>query len=92
MQETRNPQNTLFQVLDQIPNQLWYTLAVGSILTSLVFQLMGKKNWADFIGKWPPTFFAVGLYHALVRPGREDAMAEMQSAIEDLRERMMRSA
>ncbi len=79
MQDQNNPQNVVFKALDIVPGQVWYILGVASIVTSLVFQLMGKKNWADFVGKWPPTFFAVGLYHKLVRPGNEDAMGTLQS-------------
>ncbi len=79
MQDQNNPQNIVFKALDTVPGQLWYILGVASIVTSLVFQVMGKKNWADFVGKWPPTFFAVGLYHKLVRPGNEDAMGTLQS-------------
>ena len=77
--QDNNPQNVVFNVLDKVPGQLWYILGVLSIVVSLVFQLMGKKNYADFVGKWPPTFFAVGLYHKLVRPGSEDAMGQVSS-------------
>lgn len=38
------------------------------------FQLARKKNWADFVGKWPPTFFAIGIHHKVVRPGRAEAI------------------
>ena len=76
-----NPQNVVFKVLDTVPGQVWYILGVLSIVVSLVFQLMGKKNYADFVGKWPPTFFAVGLYHKLVRPGNEDVMGQLGQAV-----------
>ncbi len=76
--DDRNPQNAIFEVVDQVPSQLWYTLGMLSIVLSLVFQLMGKKNWADFVGKWPPTFLLVGLYHKLLRPGSEDAVGKLQ--------------
>ena len=79
MEDQDNPQNIVFKALDSVPGQLWYILGVASIVTSLVLQVMGKKNWADFVGKWPPTFFAVGLYHKLVRPGNEDALSSLQS-------------
>jgi len=78
MKQQDNPQNAIFKVLDTVPGQLWYILGVASIVASLVFQLAGKKNWADFVGKWPPTFFAVGLYHKLVRPGQEDATEKLR--------------
>ncbi len=94
MNDKENPQNVLFSALDTVPSQLWYTLGVLSIVSSAVFQIIGKKNWADFVGKWPPTFFAVGLYHKLVRPGNEDAAGQLKragqkatSAAQDLKER-----
>ncbi|MCU0495120.1 MAG: hypothetical protein MUD01_26335, partial [Chloroflexaceae bacterium] len=68
--------------LDAIPAQTWYLLGIGSIAASLIFQLSGKKNAADFVGKWPPTFFAIGLYHKMIRPGQEDAMGKIQNAAE----------
>jgi hypothetical protein len=86
MYENNNPQNALFRIVDQIPGQVWYTLGIASILASAIFQIMGRKNWADFVGKWPPTFFAVGLYHKLVRPGSEDATGQLQRAGQELSE------
>ena len=78
MNQQNNPQNAVFRVLDALPSQLWYILGIGSIVASLVFQVAGKKNWADFVGKWPPTFLAIGLYHKLARPGQEDAASAMR--------------
>ena len=86
MQDSRNPQNSLFQIVDQVPGQVWYTLGIVSILLSAIFQIMGRKNWADFVGKWPPTFFAVGLYHKLVRPGDENAAGQFNQLGPELRE------
>lgn len=74
MQEQRNPQNAIFQVLDAVPGQVWYIAGVVSILASAYCQFTDRKQMALFIGQWPPTFFAVGLYHKLVRPGSEDAV------------------
>lgn len=85
MQDNRNPQNALFDIVDQVPSQVWYSLGILSILASLVFQLIGKKNWADFIGKWPPTFLLVGLYHKLLRPGSEDTTGQLRDLAERAR-------
>ncbi len=74
MQEQQNPQNAVFRVLDAVPGQVWYIAGVVSILASAYCQLTDRKQMALFIGQWPPTFFAVGLYHKLVRPGSEDAV------------------
>ncbi len=74
MQEQQNAQNAVFRVLDAVPGQVWYIAGVVSILASAYCQLTDRKQMALFIGQWPPTFFAVGLYHKLVRPGSEDAV------------------
>ena len=74
MQDQQNPQNAVFKVLDAVPGQVWYIAGVVSILASAYCQLTDRKQMALFIGQWPPTFFAVGLYHKLVHPGSEDAV------------------
>ncbi len=74
MQEQQNAQNAVFRVLDAVPGQVWYIAGVVSILASAYCQLTDRKQMALFIGQWPPTFFAVGLYHKLVRPGTEDVV------------------
>jgi hypothetical protein len=82
--EDENPQNIVFKVLDAVPSQLWYILGIGSILASMIFQATGKQNWADFVGKWPPTFLLVGLYHKLLRPGNENAMGQAANTAKKL--------
>jgi hypothetical protein len=86
MNQHENPQNIVFQALDAVPSQLWYVLGIGSILTSMTFQAMGKQNWADFVGKWPPTFLLIGLYHKLLRPGNEDATGQASHAAQQFGE------
>ena len=61
-------QNTFFRVTDNIPEQAWYWLALGSIGLSATLKLMEKDNWAVFVGQWPPTFLLFSLYHRVVRP------------------------
>ena len=80
MQDQSNPQNAIFRVLDAVPGQAWYTAAILSILASAFCQFTGRKQLALFIGQWPPSFFAVGIYHKLVRPGSEDAMGQVRRA------------
>ncbi len=61
-------QTTYFQFTDQVPEQVWYWAAIGSILVSAVLKLLGKDNWSLFVGQWPPTFLILGVFHKLVRP------------------------
>jgi hypothetical protein len=74
----------VFQALDAVPSQLWYILGIGSILASMILQVSGKKNLADFVGKWPPTFLLVGLYHKLLRPGNENAIGQVANTAKKL--------
>lgn len=76
-----NPQNVVFETLDAVPSQLWYVLGIASVLISLVLQLQDKKHAALFVGQWPPTFFAIGLYHKLLRPGQENAAKALRNAV-----------
>ncbi len=75
-----NPQNAVFKALDAVPSQFWYIAGIVSILASAILQFTDRKQLALFVGQWPPTFFAVGLYHKLVRPGNEDAAGQTASA------------
>jgi hypothetical protein len=72
MAETRpqaeEAQQTFFRATDNIPEETWYWLALGSIGVSALLKLVGKDHWALFVGQWPPTFLLFGLYHRLVRP------------------------
>jgi hypothetical protein len=51
----------------KLPSDFFLWAAVGSIATSLIFQLMGDDRKANFIGHWAPTFLTLGLYNKLVK-------------------------
>ncbi len=61
-------QQKFFRVTDNIPEEAWYWLALGSIGISASLKLLDKNSWALFVGQWPPTFILFGLYHRLIRP------------------------
>jgi hypothetical protein len=63
-------QQQYFNVTDQIPEQVWYWAALGSIIASATLFAMNKRDWSIFVGQWPPTFLLFGLYHKLLRPSR----------------------
>ena len=62
------PEQSYFQITNQVPEQTWYWAALGSIVASAVLKVMGKNDWSIFVGQWPPTFLLFGLYHRLLRP------------------------
>lgn len=51
------------------PVYLWATF--GSIGLSLLLRLAGRKEFANFVGLWPPTIVALALMNKQVRPSRE---------------------
>ena len=51
----------------KLPSDLFLWAALGSIATSLIFQVMGDEKKANFIGHWAPTFLTLGIYNKLVK-------------------------
>ncbi len=64
-------QQTYFRMMERVPTPVYYWAGIGSILSSLVLYLMGRKQEALFVGQWPPTFFILAVLYKLVRPSRE---------------------
>jgi hypothetical protein len=51
----------------RIPSGTYLTLAIASMVGSLVLMLMGARNVANFVGQWAPTILIMGLYNKLVK-------------------------
>jgi hypothetical protein len=51
----------------KIPSDIFLWAAGGSIVGSLVFQMMGDHKNSTFVGQWAPTFLILGLYNKLVK-------------------------
>jgi hypothetical protein len=64
---TRDAQAHYFRVTDQVPEEIWYWAALGSIVISASLFLFGKRDWSIFVGQWPPTFLLFGLFHKMLR-------------------------
>ena len=58
----------MMRVMEEVPTQAYWGLAIGSVLLSALLWVMGRRNGALFVGQWPPTFLLFGLYHRLIRP------------------------
>lgn len=57
----------------KLPSSLFLGLAVGAMAGSLVLKIMGKDNWALFVGQWPAPFLIMGNYNKLVKQHGSDA-------------------
>src|SRR5437588_11328666 len=64
----QDAQSQYFRVTDQVPEEVWYWAALGSIIVSATLFLIGKRDWSVFVGQWPPTFLLFGLFHKILRP------------------------
>jgi hypothetical protein len=65
---------TIEQQTAKLPSDLFLWGAVGSIAASLTMELMGRKQVANFIGHWAPTFLILGLYNKLVKLEGSDSV------------------
>ena len=65
----------------KLPSDWFLWAAGGSIALSLALQAAGKKERANFVGQWAPTFLILGLYNKIVKvAGSDQASAERESA------------
>ena len=61
----------IMETMEQLPANTYMFAALGSIGLSLVFRLLGRKDFANFIGLWPPTIVALALLNKQFRPSKE---------------------
>ena len=55
----------------RVPSLTYMGLAVGSMIASATCMLTGRKQIANFIGQWAPSFLIIGLYNKLVKVEHE---------------------
>jgi len=64
-------EGTLAKMIEQqtanLPSDIFLWAAGGSIVGSLICQMMGDERKSVFIGQWAPTFLILGLYNKLVK-------------------------
>ena len=63
-------QDQYFRATDQVPQEVWYWAALGSIIASAMLFIMGKRDWGIFVGQWPAAFILFGVFHKLLHPTR----------------------
>jgi hypothetical protein len=51
----------------KLPSDVFLWAACGSMVGSLLFQLVGEDKKATFVGQWAPTLLILGLYNKLVK-------------------------
>ncbi|MBI3948603.1 MAG: hypothetical protein HY321_22005 [Armatimonadetes bacterium] len=59
------------QKLENLSSTAYFAGMLGSIITSLVLFLVGKRQWSLFVGLWAPTILNMGMFNKLLRPSQE---------------------
>jgi hypothetical protein len=79
----------MFAILEDIPGRTYFSIAIGSIVMSAFLFLIGRRNWALFVGQWPPTLVAMALFFRLLHPSQEHGtFTGVRQAAEDTRRTM----
>jgi hypothetical protein len=57
----------------KMPSSAYLGMAIGSMGASLVLKIMGKDDWALFVGQWAAPFLIMGNYNKMVKQHGSDA-------------------
>lgn len=75
-QAQQHTEGTVARSIEQqtakIPSDVFLWAALGSIGTSAILRLMGKKNASLFIGDWVAPFMLFGVYNKIVKTQGSD--------------------
>jgi len=63
---------TIEQQTAKLPSDMFLWAAMGSIGTSAVLRLMGKKHASLFVGEWVAPFLLFGVYNKIVKTQGSD--------------------
>ena len=57
----------------RVPSSVFLGLALGSMAASATLKILGKDDWALFVGQWAAPFLIVGNYNKMVKQHGSDA-------------------
>jgi hypothetical protein len=66
----REPLQSTWAAMERIPVGAYYFAMLGSVATAFTLFVAGKKESAQFVGQWAPTFALLGLMNKLLKPTR----------------------
>jgi len=64
---------TIEQQTAKLPSDAFLWAAFGAIGASMLLQISGKDEKANFVGQWAPTLLILGLYNKMVKLMGSDA-------------------
>jgi hypothetical protein len=60
----------------KIPSSGYLAAAFGAITASAILKIVGKDDWALFVGQWPAAFLLIGIYNKMVKQHGSDAYSK----------------
>jgi len=58
------------------PSSGYLAAAFGAIDASAILKIIGKDDWALFVGHWPAAFLLMGVYSKMVKQHGSDAYSK----------------
>lgn len=56
----------------KLPSSTFLGVAIGCMAASLVLKILGKDDWALFVGQWPAPLLIMGNYNKMVKQHGSD--------------------
>lgn len=69
IQENPTPSG-IMGAIENLPTSTYVYATFGSIGLSLLLRLFGRREFANFIGLWPPTILALAMVNKRLRPAQ----------------------
>lgn len=60
----------------KLPSTAYLGMAIGSMAISATLKILGRDDWALFVGQWAPSFLLLGVYNKLVKQHGSDAYSQ----------------
>ena len=64
------------KITSKAPSSVFLGLALGSMAASLTLKIVGKNDWALFVGQWAAPFLIMGNYNKMVKQHGSDALSK----------------
>jgi hypothetical protein len=61
----------------KVPSSAFLGLALGSMAASFTLKIMGRDDWALFIGQWAAPFLIMGNYNKMVKQHGSGALTNV---------------
>lgn len=61
----------LMGAVESLPSSAYLYGSLGAIGLSALLRLAGRKEFANFVGLWPPTILSLAMLNKMLRPSKE---------------------